>query len=219
MKHLMKVTPAVFLIFLGVGFVCAQEQDRPMPDRWRGLILDHSTPEHAISILGKPKSDKPSELPVQRINNWITKKRKQKIFRKLKFDKPEGVDSAELYFLDGKLVMIQIDPKEVNPNRLSGIYGIPFKPMVNAIDEAFSPRDYERNQGKVYPKSYPTVYYVVAVSDRSFISGMVDNSSFGSVFKKSMGVGDAEGDMPGKVSFFQLISRSLENRDGADALK
>lgn len=48
---------------------------------------------------------------------------------------------------------------------------------------------------------------------------MVDNSSFGSVFKKSMGVGDAKGDMPGEVSFFQLISPSLENRDGADALK
>jgi hypothetical protein len=58
--------------------------------------------------------------------------------------------------------------------------------MVNEIDEALSPRDYERNQGKVYPKSYPTVYYVVAVSDRSFMSGMVDNSGFGSVFKKSM---------------------------------
>ena len=118
MKYLIKVAPAVLLISLCMGSVCAQEQDRPMPDRWRGLILDQSTPEDAIRILGNPKSDKPSELPVQRINNWITKKRKQKVFRKLKFDKPEGVDSAELYFLDGKLVMIQIDPKEVRPNSL-----------------------------------------------------------------------------------------------------
>jgi hypothetical protein len=48
---------------------------------------------------------------------------------------------------------------------------------------------------------------------------MFDNSSFGSIFKKSIGVGDAEGDMPGKVSFLQLISRTVENRNGADILK
>lgn len=66
MKLFLRIAPAVLLIFLCVGFVCAQEQDRPMPDRWRGLILDQSTHEDVIRVLGKPKSDKPSELSVQR---------------------------------------------------------------------------------------------------------------------------------------------------------
>lgn len=129
------------------------------------------------------------------------------------------MDSAELYFLNDKLVMIQLDTKGVRPNSLANIYGIGFKPMVEGADEGWNPKDFERHEGRVYPKTYPSVYYMVAVSDKSFLSVMIDNSSFGSVLKKSFEIRDSEGDFPGKVSFLQIISRSLENRDGADALK
>ena len=219
MKLLITLTLAAIFMFTCVCAAFAQEQDKPMPDRWRGLIIDESTPEDAIRILGQPQSDKLSDLPVQRINNWITKTRKEKVFKRLKFKKPEGMDAAELYFLSGRLVMIQLDTKELKPNTLPGVYGIEFRPMVSGADEGWNPKDFERNQGRVYPKSYPTVYYTVAVSEKSFVSAMIDNSSFGSVLKKSMEIKDSEGDYPGKVSYLQLISRKLENRDGADALK
>lgn len=60
------------LLFILTGV--AQGQGKPMPDRWRGLVIDESTPEDAIRILGQPQSDKLSDLPVRRLNNWITMK-------------------------------------------------------------------------------------------------------------------------------------------------
>lgn len=216
MKHLLIVAAFILVAFT---FVVAQDQDTPKPDRWRGLVIDESTPGDAIRILGQPQSDKMSDLPVRRINNWITKTRKEKVFKRLKFNKPQGMDAVELYFLSGKLVMIQLDTKDLKPNSLAGVYGIEFRPMVEGIDESFNPKDFERNQGRVYPKSYPTIYHMVAVSEKSFVSAMIDNSSFGSILRKSVEIGDSEGNYPGKVMFLQLISRSLENRDGADALK
>jgi hypothetical protein len=49
---------------------------------------------------------------------------------------------------------------------------------------------------------------------------MVNNSSFGAVFAKSMGVGDHQaGSYPGKVDFVSLVSRTLGNTDSADVLK
>jgi hypothetical protein len=213
------LTHAALLTLLLSLTVIAQEQDKPMPDRWRSLVLNESTPEDAIHILGQPQSDKLSDLPVRRINNWITKTRKEKVFKRLKFNKPEGMDAVELYFLSDKLVMIQLDTKDLKPNSLSGVYGIEFRPMVSGADEGWEPKDFERNQGRVYPKTYPTVYHMVAVAEKSFICAMIGNSSFGSVLRKSAKIGDSEGDYPGGVMFLQLISRKLENRDGADALK
>jgi hypothetical protein len=200
----------------------AQEQDKPKPDRWRGLVLDQSTPEDAVKILGQPSQDKIGKLTVYDLQRWVSKKQKEKIFRNLEFKKPGGIDKATLSFLDNKLAMITLDVKSgtIAPNGLANIYVVPFQPMISAIDLAMFEKDYERNQGKIYPKTYPTVYALVAVSERSFVSAMVSNvPSFPGALGKSMGVPDEPGSFPGKVEFVQLISRALENRDGADVLK
>jgi hypothetical protein len=195
--------------------------DGPMPDRWRGLVLDQSTPEDAIRILGAPEKDKPSGVAVFRIKNWLSKQAREKVFRTLEFKKPAGIDKASLSFLDGKLVAISLDVKKgISPNGLANIYGVDFQPAVGALDIAFNPRDYERNQGRVYPKTYPTVYSLVAASEKSFIDAMVSNvPSFGGAFARTMGVPDQPGSFPGRVEFITLVSRRLENRDGADVLK
>jgi hypothetical protein len=47
---------AIFVVLLFcVNIAAPQEQDGAKPDRWRGLILDESTPEDAIKLLGQPK--------------------------------------------------------------------------------------------------------------------------------------------------------------------
>lgn len=195
--------------------------DGPMPDRWRGLVLDQSTPEDAMRILGRPDGDRAASIAVFRIKNWLSKKAREKVFRTLEFKKPEGIDKAWLSFLDGKLVAISLDVKKgISPNGLANIYGVEFQPAVGALDIAFNPRDYERNQGRVYPKTYPTIYSMVAASEKSFIDAMISNvPSFGGAFAKSMGVPDQPGSFPGRVDFITLVSRRLENRDGADVLK
>jgi hypothetical protein len=49
---------ALAVLFCFVIPVRAQVQDRPMPDRWRGLIIDESSPDDAIKTLGAPATDK-----------------------------------------------------------------------------------------------------------------------------------------------------------------
>lgn len=216
----MKIVLLFFIVFSFALTSLAQQ-----PDQWRGLILDQSTPDDAIKILGKPEKDKPNEsLRIfGGVSNWLTKKRKDKVFRRLEFSlgKESGVQKAYLSFLDNKLVLMTLDLKsgEVGPNGLSNIYGIEFFPLITPLALAMFEKDYERNQGKIYPKSYPTVYNLVGIADKSFVSAMVSNSSFGAILGKSMGIPNATNSFPGKVEFVDLVSKSLANRDGADILK
>src|SRR5688500_7558681 len=145
----MRTIVVSFLLVISCFPVFSQDTDSegPQPDRWRGLILDQSTPDDAIKVLGQPASDKPTKLMVYRIQSWLTKRTKEKIFRTLEFKKPEGIDKARLVFLDSKLVAIDLDMKKgIAPGALSNIYGIEFQPLVNATDVAFKPRDYEQNK-------------------------------------------------------------------------
>ena len=82
-----------------------------------------------------------------------------------------------------------------------------------------APRDFYRNNGQTYARSYPTVYHLVGVSEKTFLIGGVGNSSFGSVFKKSMGVPDNGTGYPGKIMYIQIVSRVMENRDRVEILK
>lgn len=211
------------ICFLLICFSSAypQSPESPKPDRWRGLILDQSTPEDAIQILGQPASDKIGKLYVSKIQSWLSKRAKEKIFRTLEFKKPEGIDKARLSFLDNKLVAIDLDVRKgIAPIALANIYGVEFQPLVSAADVAFRPRDYESNQGRIYPKTYPTVYSMVAVSKNSFIDAMVSNvPSFGGALTRSMGIPDEPGTFPGRVETVTIVSRTLENRDGSDVLK
>lgn len=212
-----KLIPIFFLFLAGVTF--AQQ-----PDRWHGLILNESTVGDSVKMLGQATKDENNQSMrvFGGVNRWLTHRQKEKIFRVLEYNLgKEGVQKAVLYFLDDKLVRLNLDLKSgtVSPNGLGSIYGIKLSPMVGALDIAMSPADYERNQGNIYPKSYPTVYYLAGVSEKSFVSAMVSNSSFGSVFAKSMGIPDQPNSFPGKVEYIDLISRTLENRDGANILK
>jgi hypothetical protein len=220
MKCIAALILAAFVLFIPTS---AQEADGPKPDRWNGLIIDQSTSEDTEKILGKPIKEKVAQLQVNPLESWISKKRKEKVFTTLEYKNPKpGVEKLWLAFLDGKLVSILMDMKEgtVAPNALSNIYGIEFQPIISQADLGLFPRDFERNQGKIYPKSYPTVYHLSAVSEKSFVTAMIGNvPSFGGALGKSMGIPDKPGSFPGKVAFIQILSRKLETLDGADALK
>jgi hypothetical protein len=223
----MKILPAaqsIVLLLLSFQLIAtAKIQESPLPDRWHTLVLDQSAPEDAINSLGKPRKEYLSPLRADPLSSWLTKRCKQKIFRTFEYKNPvEGVERAWLFFLEGKLVAIMLDMKEgmVTPNGLSGIYGVEFQPVVGTADLALSPRDFERHQGKIYPKTYPTIYHLTAASEHSFVTAMISNvPSFGGAFAKGVGVPDKPGSFPGQVSFIQLISRTLENKDGAEALR
>src|ERR1051326_6326609 len=99
--------PLLILLLLTAGPLTALAQDdSAKPDRWRNLILNESTADDAIQVLGKPSKDSIGQLPTAPLSNWITKRQKEKIFRTLEFNKPEGINKAWLFFLNGKLVEI-----------------------------------------------------------------------------------------------------------------
>lgn len=206
------------LTSLGQTEIATNKSDSPKPDRWRGLVIDRATPDEAIQLLGEPKKDKTDSLRVFGIRDWLSKQIKEKKFRLLNYEKIEGLDSVQLGFLDNTLVFIKLDPKKLPTNALARAYGVDFAPNFSGIGVAFDPRNFERNQGKLYPKNYPAVYDLIAVSEKTFLCAAVDNGSIGSMFKEALGVPDSTISFPGKIMYLQIVSRKLENLDGVEQL-
>lgn len=206
------------LILASCSVALAQEQDKPMPDRWRGLIIDQSTAEDAIKVLGQPDSDKDESFRPYPFDKRISTKGKS--FRHLKFKEVKGLDSARLVFTDNKLVCISLDLKEHIPaSAIQNNYGIEFEPKIGAGSSSSNPRDYERHEGKLYPKNYPAGYYLVGATPEVWIGAAITNSSFGSMMLGSSRGSTGAGAFPGKAMSVIILSRSLENREGADVLK
>src|SRR5438067_2422036 len=125
------------LVFCATTYLAQEKSVDVQPDRWRGLVLNMATPDDAVRLLGQPSNDKMSDLRVFIIDKWVTEKQKQKIYRTLTFNKPQGLEEAQLSFLDNKLVMIRLvakdveradDPNWIDPDDLSEMFGTKFTP-------------------------------------------------------------------------------------------
>lgn len=199
---------AVFiLIFLGAP---ALAQD---PSSWRGLQLGSSTPEDAIAALGDPKKRKQRQKLHTAIKDFIDKKKRYEVFE---YKEPRGMKKAWLYFDQGTLVAIELEPQaKINPNTLPEAYGVDLYPKIGRLD-ALTSRPGRDAEGKMYPKKYPSSYQLVGKAENSFVVVMVNNHSFG----RALLGGDDDGhSFPGKVWRIQLISKSLEDKAGLDALQ
>jgi hypothetical protein len=213
-----KVALLLFSTLIFCISALAQDQDKPMPDRWHGLIIDQSTPEDAIKALGQPVSDKDESFRPYPFDKRISTK--GKTFRQLKFKEIKGLDSARLVFTDNKLVCIMLDLKEKIPaSAIQNNYGIEFEPKIGAMSASSNPNDYERHEGKLYPKNYPAGYYLVGTTQEVWIGAAIDNSSFGAMMLGSSRGSTGSGAFPGKAQSVIILSRALENREGSDVLK
>lgn len=207
------------MLILGLGG-SNLAQDMAKPNQWRGLMLDEASEEQAIQTLGKPAADKEDGIAVRPIQRWFRPDLGKKIFRRLSFKEVEGFRNVDLYFLDGKLAVIQSQVRaDVRPTALKNIYGVEFQPIMSGFEESMGV--VERNQGKAYPKSFPIQYNLVAVAPRVVVNADVLNGGFGAALQKSLGSGidTAGGGFPGKVATIQLISRRLEDQTGENLLK
>jgi len=213
MDNIRKIILPLIVTFCLNAFSFAQK-----PDSWRGLKLDVSTPDDAIGKLGNPKKDKTGQKLRTVIGDWINKDLR---YRKMEWKNLGGIKKAKLYFNEGLLRAIEIEPREkINPNSLSEAYGIQFLPKVSGLDVAFNPNAYGRDyEGRSYPKQYPLVYHIIGVSDNSFISALVQQGTFSHFGKTIGGVQDDGFSFPGKVPHILLISRTLEDTKGLDVLK
>ncbi len=203
-----------------VVLMAMQAEDRPNPDRWRGLVVGESTFANCTDVLGKASEDKPDRLFLHPVDKWFVPGLNGKVLRKASYRGVPGFKRVDLYFRSERLVVIQLAPEEtIQPSALPGIYGVEFRPFVSGFLEGMS-GDIERHKGEAYPRTYPSEYSLVASTPKAVLKANVSNSGIGAIMRKSMGAVDtAGGGFPGKVVLIQLISRQLENRAGSDLLK
>src|SRR5205809_6535054 len=105
----------------------AQPANRPRADGFRGLILNQTTAEEAVKMLGQPASDKVDRLNVSKLSKWLDPKHKEKIFQQLVFKKVGDFSQIELSFLENKLMMIELEfKKSLEPLKLDTLFGVEF---------------------------------------------------------------------------------------------
>lgn len=209
---------ALISLFLCCVSFSTFAQDGPQPNRWHGLILDHTTMEQAISALGQPKENKPRKIYVQKIGDWLSKDIKQELPH-LRWEDMHGMKSVDAYFLNGKLTALDMRLKaEVRAAALESIYGVEFKHLIsNAGRIMAGPGAYQRDRGETFSNKEEGVYHVGAKTEQSFLVAWCQ-VGFGEGIKRGYGAG-TDSTRPGKVVLLQLYSRTVENRDGADILK
>lgn len=229
MEHVLRIALAVLIFFFYVSPAVAQQQDIASLAVWRGLVIDHSTPDDAIRLLGSPSSNKMTALSVNLIDRWLDAKHKEKIFTTLTFKKAQGLEGAQLSFLDNKLVMLRLDtkayddPNWIDPDRLAMMFAAEFTPLVKFLSKRMpSLKDYSPEKERAPKKDLDGMYDMLALTGRSFIIARVDNGAFGrsSLTRGSWQRRDKElkemsaaGEYPGEVMFIQIVSRSLTARE------
>ena len=223
MKHFPSLI-AAFLIFLCAAPALAQD-DQAAADRWAGMVLNVSTPDDAIRLLGTPSKDKDKiALEVPRPLSWLSVKTKEKIFRTLSYKRIQQFKGVQLSFLDGKLVAIsmeapnaEIEDKWIDPDDLEQLFGIAFKPSMRKRGIKLAPpSDFQANAPAELKKDeYDYWYDMIAVSEQSFIVAITDNYKYQSGIFDSPDVKrrkkiNARGTRyPGYVSDIEILSRTL----------
>ncbi|CAN5331692.1 hypothetical protein BH20ACI2_BH20ACI2_14150 [soil metagenome] len=88
-----------------------------LPGRLARLRLDESSPDDAISLLGRPQTDEFDDLGFSgrqtfigfNIKSLFDSGTKSKAYRKLTFKKLEGLDALRLRFRNNRLVQMMLD--------------------------------------------------------------------------------------------------------------
>lgn len=191
--------------FMLLGYAClfavgawAQAGNRPRADGFRGLVLNQTSPDDAIRVLGQPASDKVDRLNVSKLSKWLDPKHKEKIFRQLDFKNVGDFSRIELSFLENKLMMIGLDfKKSLSPFKIDDLFGVEFA-VVGIQGGPFDlPNEPGKSPVRFLPTLYPFTYGMVGISDKAFV--WVDCST-----------GDAR--TPGKVDSTRQVSRLLERK-------
>lgn len=187
------------------------------PNEWKGLVLNESTPEKVIEVFGKPKTDKPNALPIFQ-GKWMTKNIRQKTWRLLHYENVVGFNDVKLGFdSNSKLVLIHLEPKKIEAQAFLSAYpDLEFR----FADEVLTPADFKSPRRDDTTKSLGVYYVLIGLNDSTFVftgvgnaTGSVASTMFGGMGRK------ASRSVAGDVKVIQLVSRTLENKEGVDLLK
>lgn len=215
------------------GLIPSQASGKPVLNSWRELEIDVATPEQVIAKLGVPVQDKRQQKfqPLGSNGSSLSKlygNTPERDFRRLQYKDIEGFDRVDLFFRNGRLVVIEFDlKKDLTAAAMTGAYQSRFVPLVgNYI--GISPDDLaDQTRDIQYPSGFPSEYLLGAANKSvlaiAFASiGKVEdlqNTFMQSLLRRPRNEYVLSPILPGLVRRLQLISRTLELRNGPKLFK
>lgn len=176
------------------------------PDRWSGLIINESTPDDAVRILGKVSKDKIGTLKIKKIDSWLSKEKMDEKYRILEFNKVKGISKVILAFNNNKLIFIELShPWDLKPEELRALFQIKFFTIYSSDDISGEPKGSfpkaKRNGSyfTVFNNSFEKLWYRIAVSDNTFLVSTLSKGLINSDFNPDL-------------ERVQIVSRKLENK-------
>ena len=211
------------VVFSAISVLAVSDEARP--DGWAGMVLDDSSPDDAIRLLGTPSKDKSKvQLDLPRPLSWLSDRYKEKTFRTLTYKRLHDYKQVQFSFLDGKLVSItmeapnaEIEENWIDPDDLEQLFGVVFKPHKRKHNSKLpSPSEFQANAPTELKKDeYDYWYDMIAVSEKSFVVAIADNYQYRSGLfdspdvKRRKKINSRGNKYPGYVSGIEIISRSL----------
>lgn len=184
------------------------------PDRWNGLVIDETTPEQAISLLGKPVSDGKSGFANLWFQRLLTNETNKENYRVLQFGKELVSTTMMLTFSAGKLVAIDAFPKDAAANGFIGKLGtnwrLPVKDPATDFEDWDQPRTAAVQKAPASSKDEMPGYNLLAKTPKVF--AMVGVLPTVNDMTKT-GVTET-GPYWGNVWSLSIVSRTLERKSG-----
>lgn len=203
-----------FVFALLYSSAAAQEnQSRQSKDK--AFIIGQTSPEQAIGILGKPKSDKTEKIDILYVDAWVDDKFKKEKYRVLFFDRFEDLGAVKLTFFNEKLVALSfLLEKELRARRLPGIYKVQFVPVFNEFGIKGSVGEFDRRTKDVSSANFPRNYYLVGTSKTSaLVAKVFSGGESDDYYLRERNTGGEIKSRPrrltGKVTELQILSRAI----------
>ena len=157
-------------------------------------MIDETTPEQTIAILGQPKSDKDNNRFFLIRDEWFEKGIGKKLHI-LHYETLEGFSDVRLGFIDSKLVVISLVPKKLAALAFENSYpDLKFR----FGTEIVTPADFKTDNSPNHPTHLSVQYELDAATAKVFALAYIYAS---------------------RVNVIHLISRTLENKTGSNLLK
>ena len=204
-----KISILLVLLFAGTSF-------GQQADRWKGLVIDETTPEQAIALLGKPASDEKSEVYVLWFQRLLTNDTNQTTFRRMGFGSEKDFPDLTLTFSSGRLVVIEANLKDTPASSLTSTFAtkwrLPIKDPATEFEDWDQPRPTENPRVGTDPEKGEMGYTLLAKTSKVFtlvgVLPSVDDMTKTEVSEA--------GPYWGNVLSITIVSRTLEKKPGEE---
>src|SRR5438552_8594915 len=148
----------------------------PRADGFRGLILNQTSAEDCLKMLGQPAADKTDRLDASKVGKWLDPKHKEKIFRQLSFKNVGDFSQIQLSILENKLMFIELAfKKNVAPERVNNIFGVAFATVGGQGVHRICRMSRVNIRFASLPTLYPFSYNMIGISDKGLRLGRLQH--------------------------------------------